>query len=160
MDFKTFHVFDGSCVGIRLHYHQSLINPGGTMNAPKELKYASSDEWLSVEGNIATMGVTDYAQDQLSDVVFFEVIVSVGDTITKDTIVATIESVKAAADVKSPVSGKVIEINEELANTPEMINSDPFGVAWMLKLEITDTNEVDAMMDANAYTAFCETRGH
>lgn len=130
------------------------------MNAPKEFKYASSDEWLLVEGNIATLGVTDYAQDQLSDVVFFEGNVTVGDAIEKNTIVATIESVKAAADVKSPVSGKVIEINEELANTPELINSDPFGAAWMLKVELTDVSEVDAMMDAEAYTAFCETRGH
>jgi len=130
------------------------------MNAPKELKYASTDEWLLVEGNIATLGVTDYAQDQLSDVVFFEGNVSVGDAIEKNAIVATIESVKAAADVKSPVSGKVIEINEELANTPELINSDPFGAAWMLKIELSDVNEVDAMMDAEAYTAFCETRGH
>lgn len=130
------------------------------MNTPQGLKYASSDEWLKVEGNIATMGVTDYAQDQLSDVVFFEANLEVGDSVKKGTIVATIESVKAAADVTLPVSGKVIEINEALANTPEMINSDPFGEAWMLKVEITDAAEVETLMDAEAYASFCETRGH
>ncbi|HOV05829.1 MAG TPA: glycine cleavage system protein GcvH [Anaerolineaceae bacterium] len=130
------------------------------MNTPKELKYASTDEWLKVEKNIATLGVTDYAQGQLSDIVFFEVTVDVGDQVEKNTIVATIESVKAAADVKLPVSGKVIEINEDLADKPELINSDPFGAAWMLKVELTDPAEVDALMDADAYAAFCETRGH
>lgn len=130
------------------------------MNTPQGLKYASSDEWLKVEGNIATMGVTDYAQDQLSDVVFFEANLEVGDSVKKGTIVATIESVKAAADVTLPVSGKVIEINEALANTPEMINSDPFGAAWMLKVELTDAAEVETLMDAEAYASFCETRGH
>jgi len=130
------------------------------MNIPKELKYASTDEWLKVEKNIATLGVTDYAQGQLSDIVFFEVTVDVGDQIERNTIVATIESVKAAADVTLPVSGKVIAINEDLADKPELINSDPFGAAWMLKVELTDPAEVDALMDAEAYTAFCETRGH
>ena len=130
------------------------------MNTPKDLKYASTDEWLKVEKNIATLGVTDYAQGQLSDIVFFEVTVDVGDQVQKNTIVATIESVKAAADVKLPVSGKVIEVNEDLADKPELINTDPFGSAWMLKVELTNPAEVDALMDAEAYVAFCETRGH
>ncbi len=130
------------------------------MNTPEGLKYASTDEWLRVEGNVATLGVSDYAQDQLSDVVFFEVTVAVGDEIQKGTIVGTIESVKAAADVTLPVSGKVIEINEELANSPELINSDPFGAAWMIKVELKDASEADSLMDATAYSAFCETRGH
>jgi len=130
------------------------------MNTPKELKYASSDEWIMVEGNIATLGVSDYAQDQLSDVVFFEANVSVGEVLEKNAIVATIESVKAAADVKLPVSGKVIEVNDALADTPELINSDPYGAAWMLKVELSDPGEADALMDADAYAGFCETRGH
>jgi len=130
------------------------------MNTPKGLKYTSTDEWLRVEGNIATLGVTDYAQDQLSDVVFFEVNVEVGDMVEKGTIVATIESVKAAADVSLPASGKVIEVNEALANTPEIINSDPFGAAWMLKVELTDPTEVESLMDADGYASYCETRGH
>jgi glycine cleavage system H protein len=130
------------------------------MNTPKDLKYASTDEWLKVEKNIATLGVTDYAQGQLSDIVFFEVTVDVGDQVEKNTIVATIESVKAAADVKLPVSGKVIEVNEDLADKPELINTARFGSAWMLKVELTNPAEVDALMDAEAYAAFCETRGH
>lgn len=130
------------------------------MNTPKELKYASTDEWIRVEGDIATLGVSDYAQDQLSDVVFFEVNVAVGDEIEKNTIIATIESVKAAADVKTPIGGKVIEVNEALSDTPELINSDPFGDAWMVKVKLSDPAEVDALMDADAYAAFCETRGH
>lgn len=130
------------------------------MNTPQGLKYASTDEWLKVEGNIATLGVTDYAQDQLSDVVFFETTVEVGDIVEKGTIVATIESVKAAADVSLPATGKVIEVNDALANSPELINSDPFGEAWMLKVELTDPAEVENLMDADAYASYCETRGH
>ncbi len=130
------------------------------METPQGLKYTSSDEWLSVEGKIATLGVTDYAQDQLSDVVFFEATVEVGENVEKNSIVATIESVKAAADVKSPVAGKVLEINDELANTPEKINTDPFGAAWILKIELTDPSELSELMDADAYATYCETRGH
>jgi glycine cleavage system H protein len=130
------------------------------MNTPQGLKYASTDEWLKVEGNIATLGVTDYAQDQLSDIVFFEATVEAGDEVKKGAVIGTIESVKAAADVSSPVSGKVIEINEALANSPELINSDPFGAAWMLKVELANPSEVESLMDAEAYASYCETRGH
>jgi glycine cleavage system H protein len=130
------------------------------MKAPENLKYSSSDEWLLVEGNVATLGVSDYAQDQLSDVVFVEITASVGETITKGSIVATIESVKAAADVSLPVSGKVVAVNEGISNTPELINTDPFGAAWMLKVELSNPKELDALMDAKAYTDFCETRSH
>jgi glycine cleavage system H protein len=93
-------------------------------------------------------------------VVFFEANVDVGDTVEKNAIVATIESVKAAADVSLPVSGKVIEVNEALADTPELINSDPFGEAWMMKVEIDDLAELESLMDADAYASYCETRGH
>lgn len=130
------------------------------METPQGLKYTSSDEWLSVEGKVATLGVTDYAQDQLSDVVFFEANVEVGENVEKNSIVATIESVKAAADVKLPVTGKVLEVNDELTNTPEQINTDPFGAAWILKVELNDPSELNALMDADAYAKYCETRGH
>jgi glycine cleavage system H protein len=130
------------------------------MNTPQGLKYASTDELLKVDGKIATLGVTDYAQDQLSDIVFFEVTVDIGDDVKKGSVVATIESVKAAADVSLPVSGKVIEVNDALANTPELINSDPFGAAWMLKVELSDPAELESLMDAEAYASYCETRGH
>ena len=108
------------------------------MNTPANLKYTKSDEWVLLDGKIATVGVTDYAQEQLSDVVFVEITVDVDDVVKKQGHIATIESVKAAADVNSPVSGKVIQINQDLANSPEHVNTDPFGTAWMVKLEISD----------------------
>lgn len=130
------------------------------MNVPESLKYTNSDEWLSIDGNMAVLGVTDYAQDQLSDVVFVEITVDKGESLKKQSHVATIESVKAAADVNIPVSGKVTEINESLSNTPELVNSDPFGKAWMIKFEITDPAELSSLMDAKAYAEYCSTRGH
>ena len=84
----------------------------------------------------------------------------IGDDVKKGSVVATIESVKAAADVSLPVSGKVIEVNDALANTPELINSDPFGAAWMLKVELSDPAELESLMEAEAYASYCETRGH
>lgn len=130
------------------------------MKTPGNLKYTKTDEWVLIDGKIATIGVTDYAQDQLSDVVFVEITVSVGDTLKKQSHIATIESVKAAADVNIPVSGKVIEINEVLANTPEAVNTDPFGKAWMVKVELSDTSEAAQLMDAKTYEDFCSTRSH
>lgn len=130
------------------------------MKVPENLKYTHSDEWLAIDGNVATLGVTDYAQDQLSDIVFVEITVNKGDIIKKQAHIATIESVKAAADVNSPVSGKVIDVNEGLSNTPEQVNGDPFGKAWMIKFEITDPSELSSLMDAKAYTEYCSTRGH
>ena len=130
------------------------------MSNPETFKFTNSDEWLSVDGNIATLGVTDYAQEQLSDVVFVEITVAPGETVKKHDHVATIESVKAAADVNIPVSGKIIEINEALPNTPELVNSDPFTKAWMIKFEITDSAELSSLMDHKAYTEYCSTRSH
>ena len=127
---------------------------------PADLKYAKTDEWIKVEGKIGTVGITDYAQQQLSDVVFVEVALSPGDTGKKDTTFATIESVKAAADINLPVSGKVVEVNESLPGTPELVNEDPFGAAWLVKIEITDQADLDSLMDAAAYEAYCQGRGH
>jgi glycine cleavage system H protein len=123
------------------------------MNIPVEMKYTENDEWIKVEGKTGTMGITDYAQEQLSDVVFVEILVAVGDTVAKGDSCATVESVKAAADVYMPVSGKVIAINEELPGAPETVNSDAYGNAWMVKIEISDPGELDSLMDAAAYTA-------
>jgi len=130
------------------------------MNVPENLKYTHSDEWLAIDGNVATLGVTDYAQDQLSDIVFVEITVEKGESIKKLTHVATIESVKAAADVNSPISGKIIDVNESLSNNPELVNNEPFGKAWMIKLEIADQAELSSLMDAKAYAEYCSTRGH
>jgi glycine cleavage system H protein len=121
------------------------------MNIPTDLKYTRNDEWIKVEGNIGTVGITDYAQDQLSDIVFVEVVVSEGDTVQKGDSCATLESVKAAADVYMPVSGAVVAINEALPSTPETVNSDAFGAAWMVKIELSDPTELETLMDATAY---------
>jgi glycine cleavage system H protein len=121
------------------------------MNIPADLKYTENDEWIKVEGNIGSIGITDYAQEQLSDIVYVEVILSEDDEVSQGDSCATVESVKAASDVYMPVSGKIIEINEDLADTPEIVNSDPYGAAWMIKVELSDPSELDALLDAEAY---------
>ncbi|NPA06544.1 MAG: glycine cleavage system protein GcvH [Chloroflexi bacterium] len=123
---------------------------------PENLKYTKSDEWIDPQ--TGKVGITDYAQSQLSDVVYVEIIVSEGETVNKGDIIATIESVKAAADVYAPVSGKVVEVNEGLADTPEVVNSDPYGDAWLVRMEISDPSELDELMDADAYRKYCEER--
>ena len=125
------------------------------MNIPSDLKYTKNDEWIRADG---TVGITDYAQDQLSDVVFVEIVVSEGDEVSQGDIIATIESVKAAADVYAPVGGKVVAVNENLDDNPEIVNEDPYGEAWLIKLEIADPAELDGLMDAAAYEAYCKER--
>jgi glycine cleavage system H protein len=127
------------------------------MNFPENLKYAESNEWIKVEGKVGTIGISDYAQDQLSDIVFAEVIVSEGDTVKKGDTIATIESVKAAADVYSPVSGKVLSVNEELGGAPEVINTDPYGAAWIITVDLSNPGETDALLDAAAYGKLIQT---
>jgi glycine cleavage system H protein len=129
------------------------------MNVPTDLKYAKTDEWVKVEGNIATVGISDYAQSQLSDVVYVEITVAVDDHIAAETTIATIESVKAAADVNAPVSGEVVEINENLSQTPETVNDDPFGKAWLVKIKMENPDELGSLLDAAAYQSYCEERG-
>ncbi len=130
------------------------------MEFPADLKYTENDEWIRLEGNVGTIGITDYAQEQLSDVVYVEVSVSAGDTVAKGDTFAAVESVKAAADVYLPASGKVLEVNEALADTPELVNSDPYGEAWMVKIELSDPSELDSLMDAAAYEKYCQERSH
>jgi glycine cleavage system H protein len=130
------------------------------MTTPGNLRYAKTDEWVKVDGNIATIGVSDYAQEALSDVVFFETVISIGDKVTNKTHVATLESVKAAADVNSPVSGTVVAINEDLASSPELVNSDPYDKAWMLKIDLSDPSELNTLLDTTGYEAFCASRSH
>jgi glycine cleavage system H protein len=125
-------------------------------NIPADLKYTDNDEWLRVEGDIAVMGITDYAQDQLSDVVFVEYLLDEGDEGSKGDTCATVESVKAAADVYLPISGEIVAINEDLADAPETINSDPYGEAWMLKLKVSDPSEIEDLFDAAGYEALAE----
>jgi glycine cleavage system H protein len=154
-----FFYFDGIIhfveTQVRIKIHLANIRRH-FMNSPSNLKFTESNEWIKVEGKTCTIGISDYAQDQLSDIVFAEVIVNEGDMVNKGDTVATIESVKAAADVYSPVSGKVIGVNEELGGAPEVINTDPYGAAWILKIELSEPAEADALMDASAYEKFIQ----
>ena len=128
------------------------------MKTPKEMKYQESDEWVKIEGNQATMGISDYAQDQLSDIVFVEFDFEADEEIKAGEIIATIESVKAAGDVISPVSGKVIEVNERLTEEPELLNKDPYGDGWMYKIEMSDPKEAEKLMSAEEYEKYISER--
>lgn len=128
------------------------------MKTPQELRYAKTDEWIKVEGDEGIVGITDYAQDQLSDVVYVELLVDEGDEVSKGDTLATIESVKAAADVNFPASGTIIAINEELADAPEILNSDPYEAGWMIKIKLNDPSELDDLLDADGYIAYNQER--
>jgi glycine cleavage system H protein len=128
------------------------------MNIPKYLKYTKNDEWINIEGNMGSIGITDYAQEQLSDIVFVEIVVAEGEQVSKADSCATVESVKAAAEVYLPAGGTVAAVNEELLDTPEMINSDPYGESWMLKVELSDPSEIETLLDAAAYEALLGDR--
>ena len=125
------------------------------MNIPSSFKYTKTDEWF--DPATGKMGLTDYAQSQLSDIVFVEVIVAVGEALQAGKPIASVESVKAAAESYAPVSAKVVAVNEELADNPEILNSDPYGKGWMVKVEGADA---PGLMDAAAYTKYCEERSH
>jgi glycine cleavage system H protein len=128
------------------------------MNFPTDLKYTKNDEWARVEGKTGTVGITDYAQSQLSDIVFVEVVVALGDQVKQGDSCATVESVKAAADVYMPVSGTVVAINEALPDAPETVNSDPYGAAWMVKVELSNPSELEGLLTASAYQALVESK--
>jgi len=115
------------------------------------MKLAKTDEWVKMEGSKGTIGISEYAQDQLSDIVYVEYLVAEGEQVTSGDACATLESVKAAADVYVSVSGEVVEVNEDLVDTPEAVNSDPYGAAWMVKIKVSDSSELDSLMDAAAY---------
>ena len=125
-------------------------------NIPAELKFTDNYEWVRVEGDIAFIGITDYAQDQLSDVVFVEYLLDEGDEGSKGDTCAAVESVKAAADVYLPISGEVVAVNEDLADAPETINSDPYGDGWMLQVKMSDPSELEDLLDAAGYEALAE----
>jgi len=130
------------------------------MEFPKDLKYTTSDEWIRVEGKTGTVGLSDYAQSQLSDVVFVEVTAAVGETLDKGKAFASVESVKAASEIYMPVKGKVVAVNDALPGAPELVNSDPYGKAWMIRIEIADLAEVAGLMGAAAYAKHCDERSH
>lgn len=129
----------------------------GNWKTPTELKYTKNDEWLRIEGTTGTIGISDYAQDQLNDIVFVE-LPEVGATFQKGQSFGVVESVKAASDIYTPVSGKVIEVNTALEDEPEIINTDPYGKGWIIKIELSNPAEADDMLDAAAYAAYCDSR--
>ena len=125
------------------------------MDFPDELKYTEEHEWVLVEDDIATIGITDFAQDQLGDVVFVE-LPEIGDQLEAGKPLGVVESVKAVSDVYAPISGEVVEINNDLPDEPEMLNTSPYDDGWMIKIKLDDSGEVDDLMDAAAYQEFLE----
>jgi glycine cleavage system H protein len=123
------------------------------MEFPKELRYSQEHEWVAVEENIATIGITDYAQEQLGDVVYVE-LPEVGAQVTKDEAFGVVESVKAVSDIYAPVSGTVVEVNISLPDSPETVNEDPYGDAWMIRVEMSDPGEFGDLMTADQYKKF------
>lgn len=120
------------------------------MNIPENLKYTSDHEWIKIEGTTGYIGVTDYAQGELGDVVFVDIDPDLKE-INKGSTFGTIEAVKTVSDLYAPCSGKILEVNKELANRPEDVNSDPYGKGWMVKLEINDLNDLNDLLDAESY---------
>jgi glycine cleavage system H protein len=123
-----------------------------------DVRYSNEHEWIRVEGDVGTIGITNYAQEQLGDVVFVDV-PQAGRKIAKGESVAVVESVKAASDIYAPVSGEVIESNAELANTPGDVNAEPMGKGWFFKMKLSNKSELDGLMDEKAYDAFVKSLG-
>ena len=121
------------------------------MNVPSELKYTKDHEWIKVEGDIATIGITDFAQGELGDIVYVEV-ESLDDTLEADAVFGTVEAVKTVSDLFMPIAGEVIAFNDTLEDTPEIVNEDPYGAGWMIKVKLSDPKEIENLLDATAYT--------
>ncbi len=120
------------------------------MNIPAELKYTKDHEWIAVDGDIATIGITDFAQGELGDIVYVEV-ETVDETMDREEVFGTVEAVKTVSDLFLPVSGEIIEFNESLEEEPEKVNEDPYGEGWMIRVRVSDTSELDDLLDADAY---------
>jgi glycine cleavage system H protein len=120
------------------------------MNIPAELKYTKDHEWIRVEGDLATIGITDFAQSELGDIVYVE-IETVGENLEKEEVFGTIEAVKTVSDLFMPISGEILEFNENLESNPEVVNTDPYNDGWMIKLKISDSSELDGLMSAAEY---------
>ncbi len=125
------------------------------MNIPENLKYTKDHEWIRVEGEEAYVGITDYAQGELGDIVFLE-IETEGEELAKEEVFGTIEAVKTVSDMYMPVSGEVVEVNEKLEETPEIVNKEPYGEGWLIKVKLTKTTELDELLDATAYKNLLE----
>jgi glycine cleavage system H protein len=123
-----------------------------TMNFPADLKYTKDHEWIRIEGDKATIGITDFAQKELGDIVYVDVN-TIGETVEKDAVFGTVEAVKTVSDLFMPVSGEVLEMNKDIDSAPESVNQDPYGKGWMIKIKLTNTSEVAGLLDVNAYKA-------
>ena len=120
------------------------------MNIPSDLKYTKDHEWVKIEGNTATVGITSFAQGELGDIVYVDVD-TLDDSVEKDEVFGSVEAVKTVSDLFMPLSGEVIEFNEDLEDEPEMVNNDPYGKGWMIKITITDNSQIEELLDAQAY---------
>ncbi|CAM8949851.1 hypothetical protein QQ045_024812 [Rhodiola kirilowii] len=136
-------------------YMKISVPRRGYATVLKDLKYAESHEWAKIDGNVATVGITDHAQDHLGDVVYVE-LPEVGVQVKQGESFGAVESVKATSDINSPVSGKVTEVNEELSSSPGLVNGSPYEQGWIIKVEVSETNELSSLMDADQYSKFCE----
>lgn len=122
------------------------------MNFPENLRYTSEHEWIRVEGDVAYVGITDYAQSELGEIVFVDV-PTLGETVAQGEVFGSVEAVKTVSDLNMPVTGEVLELNEALDGQPELVNNDPYGDGWMIKISVKDASELDKLMDAAAYQA-------
>jgi len=129
-----------------------------SLNHPGDLKYSQSDEWVRVEGDQAVIGITDYAQDQLGDIVYLDLLAEAGQNVEHETKFGDIESVKATSELLSPISGEVVKANEELRDHPEYINDDPYDQGWMLVVKLSNPAELDGLMNAEQYLRYLEGR--
>ena len=120
------------------------------MNIPEELKYTKDHEWISIDGEIATVGITDFAQRELGDIVYVEV-ETVGETLDADEVFGTVEAVKTVSDLFLPVSGEIIEFNEDLEDTPEDVNAEPYSKGWMIKMKVSNPDDINHLLDSNQY---------
>lgn len=120
------------------------------MNIPANLKYTKDHEWVSIDGDVATVGITDFAQKELGDIVYVEV-ETLDQTLDKDEVFGTVEAVKTVSDLFLPLSGEIIEFNDNLERKPESVNSDPYGDGWMIKIKISDASQIDELLDSEAY---------
>jgi glycine cleavage system H protein len=120
------------------------------MNIPVELKYTKDHEWIKIEGNIATVGITDFAQGELGDIVYVDVD-TLDDTVEEGEVFGSVEAVKTVSDLFMPLTGEVVEFNEELEDEPELVNTDPYGKGWMIKIEFSENSQLESLLDAEAY---------
>ncbi|MGB1079956.1 MAG: glycine cleavage system protein GcvH [Flavobacteriaceae bacterium] len=122
------------------------------MNIPQDLKYTQDHEWVRIEGDEATVGITDFAQNELGDIVYVEV-ETVGDNLAKESVFGTVEAVKTVSDLFLPLSGEIIAFNDQLEDTPELVNEDPYGEGWIVKIKLSDTSEIDGLLSNEGYQA-------